>query len=313
MPRKISFINYKGGVGKTSLIVNVGAALAQAGKRVLLIDLDAQSNSSLWLMRFERWNPLLKQDTGHLYTIFTGANRLKDCVIRDVVAGNSEGKNALHGLDLVPTTFSLVDLEETGETEGEAPPYMLFQQQLAEIEDDYDFILFDCPPNVLTASRCGLFCSHEIYVPVNPDILSLIGFTLLADKLKQFQQESACHRSSSMAPPVQIEGAIFNAIKANLDVTSAKLRIQVRMNQLKGKGVVSNAVRIFKSQVRDAVIVPRSVTLGLPVCLIGAKEQGTGNTVQDDYRSVALEIIDNEASVKASRESCVASGLSPTF
>ena len=132
-------------------------------------------------------------------------------------------------------------------------------------------------------------------------------------KRQQFNQESARHRSSSMAPPVQIEGVIFNSIKANLNITSAMMRIQVRMNQLKGKGVVSNAVRIFKSQVRDAVIVPRSVTLGLPVCLIGTKEQGTGNTVQDDYRAVAQEIIDNEASVTARKESYVASGLSPIF
>ena len=58
MLRKICFINYKGGVGKTSLIVNVAACLAEKGKRVLLFDLDTQSNASIWLMRLDRWNRL---------------------------------------------------------------------------------------------------------------------------------------------------------------------------------------------------------------------------------------------------------------
>jgi len=58
MARKISFINYKGGVGKTSLIVNTAAALAKMGKRVLLFDLDTQSNASIWLLKLDRWNKI---------------------------------------------------------------------------------------------------------------------------------------------------------------------------------------------------------------------------------------------------------------
>src|SRR4051812_5857745 len=56
MARKICFINYKGGVGKTSLIVNTAAALAKLGQRVLLCDFDTQSNASIWLLRLDRWN-----------------------------------------------------------------------------------------------------------------------------------------------------------------------------------------------------------------------------------------------------------------
>ena len=176
MPRKISFINYKGGVGKTSLVVNIAASLAQAGKRVLLVDLDAQSNSSIWLMRLERWNPLNTADAGHLYSIFEpGVCRLSECVEKDVVRGK-EGEPLLPGLDIIPTTFTLVDLEHDYESPDGRPAFAIFQEQLAEIEDDYDFILFDCPPNVLYSSQCGVFCSGEIYVPANPDALSLIGF-----------------------------------------------------------------------------------------------------------------------------------------
>jgi chromosome partitioning protein len=70
MERKISFINYKGGVGKTSLIVNTAAALARIGKRVLLFDFDTQSNASSWLLKLDRWNKINSTGTGPIYSIF---------------------------------------------------------------------------------------------------------------------------------------------------------------------------------------------------------------------------------------------------
>lgn len=70
MARRLAFINYKGGVGKTSCIVNIAAYLAKTGKRVLLVDLDAQSNSSIWLMRIERWNLLNTTGRGSMFSIF---------------------------------------------------------------------------------------------------------------------------------------------------------------------------------------------------------------------------------------------------
>ncbi|MEM1223535.1 MAG: ParA family protein [Verrucomicrobiota bacterium] len=290
MPRRISFINCKGGVGKTSLVVNVAAYLAQAGKRVLLIDLDAQSNSSIWLLRMERWNSLLKHDKGHLYSIFKpDKNRLGDCIIPDVVRGE-EGDPVLPGLDLVPSTYNLVDLEEADETEEEEPAYAFFQNQLSEIEDDYDYIFFDCPPNLLRASSCGIFCCNEIYTPSNPDALSLIGFCLLADKVEQFQKESLEYRLRKMGPPAEIRGAIFNSIGANVDISGPKMRMQFRMNQIKGKGPVAEDVHILETIVRDAVIVPRSVTLGLPVCAIPLEVDE--DTVRDDYRRLATEIME---------------------
>ncbi len=290
MPRKISFINYKGGVGKTSLVVNIAASLAQAGKRVLLVDLDAQSNSSIWLMRLDRWNPLNTADAGHLFSIFEpGVCRLRDCVEKDVVRGK-EGEVLLPGLDLVPTTFTLVDLEHDFESPDGRPAFAIFQEQLAEIEDDYDFILFDCPPNVLYSSQCGVFCSSEIYVPSNPDALSLIGFTLLVGKLQQFHHLSASFRVAGMQPQAQVRGVIFNSIKSNVDIDVPKMRMQFRINQFKNQGRVAKDCRIFNAHVRDAIVVRRAVTLGLPVGLVGNVKQE--ESVRDDYTIVAKELLD---------------------
>lgn len=290
MPRKISFINYKGGVGKTSLVVNLAAQLAQLGKRVLLVDLDAQSNSSIWLMRLDRWNPLNTADTGHLFSIFApGVCLMKDCVVKDVVRGK-EGEALLPGLDLIPTTFTLVDLEHDFESADGRPAFAIFQEQLAEIEDDYDFILFDCPPNVLYAAQCGIFCSSEVYVPANPDALSLIGFTLLIGKLQQFNHICASFRVAGMQPIAQVKGVIFNAIKSNVDIDVPKMRMQFRINQFKNQGHVAKDARIFDTHVRDAIIVRRAVTLGMPVHLVGNLKGE--ESVKDDYASLAQELLE---------------------
>jgi chromosome partitioning protein len=292
MARKISFINYKGGVGKTSLIVNIAACLAKAGKRVLLFDFDTQSNASIWLLRLERWNKINNSSEGAVYSIFEpGVATVKDLIIKDVVE-DKNGEKLLPGLDLVPTTFNLVDLEAEFQGEPKRPPYLMFQQQLAEVEANYDFILFDCPPNILRASQCGIFSSNEIYVPANPDALSLIGFTLLVEKLVKFHRLSASFRTADMGPPALVNGIIFNSIKANVDIEVPKMRMQLRMNQFRTVKRVAQNAKIFTTQIRDAMVVRRAVTLGLPVILVGQEADQEDNVAQD-YRDAVNELINH--------------------
>lgn len=293
MPRKISFLNYKGGVGKTSLIVNTAACLAQRGKRVLLFDFDTQSNASIWLLKLDRWNELNADGHGAIFSLFQpGTTHLRDLVVRDVLRGR-EGDKILPGLDLVPTTFNLVDLEGEYRGDPSRPAYLVLQEQLATIEKDYDFILFDCPPNILRASQCGVFASNEIYVPANPDALSLIGFTLLVEKLHKFHALSASFRKSSMGPAAQVQGIVMNAIKTGSDIEVPRMRMQLRLNQFKSARRVGASARIFDAQIRDAMVVRRAVTLGLPVNLVAqdAHLVNDANTVVADYRRLADELI----------------------
>ncbi len=293
MARKISFINYKGGVGKTSLVVNTAAALAKLGKRVLLCDFDTQSNASIWLMKLDRWNKINVATHGSVYSIFTSGAQLRDLIHQDVVEGRA-GEKLLPGLDLVPTTFNLVDLESEFDGDPKRPPYLVFYEQLAAVEANYDFILFDCPPNILRASQCGVFSSNEIYVPANPDALSLIGFTLLVEKLQKFHQLSASFRKGAMGAPAQIQGIIFNSIKTGVDIEVPKMRMQLRLNQFKTAKRAAPTAKIFDAQIRDAMVVRRAVALGLPVALVSAESAEAGNAadnVINDYRKVAAELL----------------------
>ena len=157
----------------------------------------------------------------------------------------------------------------------------------------FDFIVFDCPPNVLRASQNGVYCAGEIYVPSNPDALSLIGFTLLVEKLLRFQQQSASFRTTAMGPAAQVYGIVFNSIKQNTDIEVPKMRMQLRLNQFKTqkRGCSPNA-KICTTQIRDDMIVRRAVTLGLPVFLVGADASGEDG-VANDYLKLATEIIEN--------------------
>ena len=291
MARKLAFINYKGGVGKTSLIVNTAACLARLGQRVLLCDFDTQSNASIWLLKLDRWNPINATGEGALFSIFDpGKQRVRDIIVRDVITDKAGGQ-PLPGLDLLPTSFNLVDLESEYTGDPRRPAYVIFQEQIAEVEQDYDFILFDCPPNILRASQCGIFSANEIYVPANPDALSLIGFTLLIEKLGRFHQLSASFRKASMGPAAQVHGIIFNAIKTGVDIEVPKMRMQLRLNQFKAAKRTAKDARIFEAFVRDAMVVRRAVALGLPVILLG--QEAGGDNVVRDFERVAEELLRN--------------------
>ncbi|MFW5882801.1 MAG: ParA family protein [Verrucomicrobiota bacterium] len=290
MPRKISFLNYKGGVGKTSIVVNLAATLAKNGHRVLLCDLDTQSNASIWLLRLERWNRINMTNRGSLYNLFDSGQSIHEIIVKDVVESSARQK-LLPNLDLLPTTFRLIDVENEYQVNPQRPHYVIFRDQLKEVEDQYDYILFDCPPNMLNAAQLGIFCSNEIYVPANPDALSLIGFTLLIEKLMLFHKRSSGFRTPDMGIPARVEGVMFNSIKANVDVSVPVMRMQLRLKQFMRQRLISPHAFIFKNSVRDAMVVRRAVTLGLPVFLVGSKEAQDG--VGQDYENIINELVEH--------------------
>ncbi len=289
MATKISFLNIKGGVGKTSLIVNVGACLAYMGKRVLIVDFDAQSNASIWLMRLDRWNGLNHHPEKFILSVFQqNEHSIADCIQKDVIK-DSDDEAALPGLDLIPASFNLMDLEHEVANEMGIPFYAHFFEQLQSIEDGYDFILFDCPPNFFYSPQCAIFSSNWILVPANPDALSIIGFHLLVEKLHKFKAESSTYAESLSSPNPDILGISLNSVKPGTRIDVPVERLQAQLERFIEQGRISAKASIFPEQIRHSVAVGRAVMQGMPMVLLG-KSQGSMN-VAEDFIKTAQRIL----------------------
>jgi chromosome partitioning protein len=184
----ISLVNMKGGVGKTTTAVNLGAYLARDHqKKVLLIDLDPQTNTSLSLLSEKAWSSWAEEH-GTMADVFEldakrkrdKPTKFEDCIIRDVVP-------AIPGLDLVPSHLELtfLDLDLAARPGRER----ILTRKLARVIDAYDIILCDCPPNLQTATQNALYASDWFLVPMQPDFLSSVGLGLLLDRLAYLRRE----------------------------------------------------------------------------------------------------------------------------
>jgi chromosome partitioning protein len=173
----ISVVNQKGGVGKTTTSVNLGAALAEKGKKVLLIDIDAQSNLSTHLGLGVKEDPsdlneIAKGPEWTVYDVLKGTKRIQDVVIK---------RSA--NLDIVPSSLllSAADLELGGVVGRE----LLLKRAIDKVRDQYDIILIDCPPTLGLLSLNALAAVDQVIVPVQSEYLALHGVRQLLDTIDQ--------------------------------------------------------------------------------------------------------------------------------
>lgn len=282
MTRRISFVNFKGGVGKTSLTVNIAAFLAQEfGQRVLLVDCDAQSNASFWLLGAGRWNEVNDKPEKSVYAAFMDRNYappLHRNIIKAVLE-NVKGAKMIARLDLLPACYELMELEQNP-PDANKPFYLKFYEELSGVFNNYDYIIFDCPPNVFRACQCAIFSSEEIYVPCNPDELSYAGLSLLARKVERFQQESVL--SQGVIPNYRralIRGVVFNGVLGTADYTDVITKIQMRILQMRKHKAVSKDADTLPQRIRYAVKVGQTVGEHLPIVLNKKNSPG----IYEDY------------------------------
>lgn len=158
--RRIAVMNQKGGVGKTTSSVNIAAGLANSGRRVLLIDLDPQAHASLHL------GVENVPSSESVYQVFAGARKLND--IRQLI-----GENlwlAAADLDLAATELELVD--------APGREYVM-KGALAECDDDFDYVIFDCPPSLGVLTINALTAATEVFIPLQPHFFALQGLSKL--------------------------------------------------------------------------------------------------------------------------------------
>lgn len=165
MSKVISISNHKGGVGKTTSAINIGAGLNKLGKKILLIDLDPQANlsQSLGLIDQERT----------IYGALRGEHKL-------------EPVEVLKGLDIIPSTLDLSGAEV--EMSGEAGREYILKELIEPIRGSYDYVLIDTPPSLGLLTINSFVASDEILIPLQAQYLALQGLTKLlevVDKIKK--------------------------------------------------------------------------------------------------------------------------------
>ncbi|WP_281347103.1 ParA family protein [Virgibacillus doumboii] len=201
----ISIMNYKGGVGKTTLSANIAAELANRGKRVLLIDMDPQTNLTLSFLNIEEWQSLEWQGRTikHWYDDFLDGyektSQLKDLVVHPVRV-NNRLRHTGGGIDLICSHLELihVDMEISSKLGGNSERMIrnnylnvlsFLQTKLEELKEAYDIILIDCPPNFNLVTQNALAASDAFVVPAKADYLSTLGIDTLIRHVKTMEDK----------------------------------------------------------------------------------------------------------------------------
>ena len=161
----VAVINQKGGTGKTTTTINLGSALSKKGKKVLLIDLDPQSNLSYSLA--------IPATGGTLADVFLGAKKIKEVLVEKDGVWVAPGSN-----DLVDVEISLV-----GQSDRES-----YLKSIISETKGFDYVLIDCPPSLSVLTLNALTAAHEVLIPLQMEVLTLQGLdqiTRTVEKVKK--------------------------------------------------------------------------------------------------------------------------------
>ena len=232
----ISIINQKGGVGKTTTVINLGAGLVQQKKKVLVIDLDPQGNATTGLGLSN-----LENSSETIYGVLNGTKTISSVI----------KKTDFTDLDIVSSNVDLSGLEV--ETAGDSKRAFILKGKLASYLNDskafYDYILIDCPPSLSLLTVMALVASDSLVVPLQTEFFALEGLTQLIKTIERIKV--------SLNPELQIRGIL--------------LTMYDKRNKLSAQ-VEKEARDYFKDKVYQAVI-PRNVRLseapshGMPVLI----------------------------------------------
>jgi chromosome partitioning protein len=253
-PTIIAIANQKGGVGKTTTTINLGAALAELNKHVLLIDLDPQGNASTGLG--------ISHDQRELTTY--------DLITGDVAIGDAIQKTTVDRLSIVPATTDLssADIELIDNAKRS---FLLRDvlQHTQTAEFGYDYILIDCPPslNILTVN--AMVAAHSLIVPLQSEFFALEGLSQLILTVRDVRQAAN--------PDLRIEGIVLTMYDSRNN-----LSLQVEDDARENMGDM-----VFKTVIPRNVRLSEAPSFAVPVLTYDSTSKGS-----IAYRSLASELID---------------------
>ena len=238
LPRVISIANQKGGVGKTTTAVNLGAALAEIGYRVLVVDLDPQGNATTGLGISHR------NVEGSIYDVIMNDTPLDDCV----------EPTSVKNLFVCPATIDLAGAEI--ELVPAFSRELKLKRALQGARDDYDFTLIDCPPSLGLLTVNGLAASDDVLVPIQCEYYALEG-------LGQLLRNVALVKSN-LNPELDVRGIVLTMYDAR-----TRLAVQVEREVREHFGS-----KVYRTVVPRTVRISEAPSFGEPIIVFDATSRG---------------------------------------
>lgn len=236
--RAIAVANQKGGVGKTTTTINLSASLAAKGKRVLVIDMDPQGNttSGFGVDKNELENTV--------YELILGECSIQECLLKDVI----------ENVSLIPSNVNLAAAEI--ELIGVEKKEFILKNEVDWIRDQYDFIVIDCPPSLNMLTVNAMTTADTVLVPIQCEYYALEGLSQLIHTVNLVRER--------LNPTLDIEGILFTMYDARTNLSMQVVEnVKDHLNQ-----------RIYKTMIPRNIRLAEAPSYGMPINLYDPKSTG---------------------------------------